>query len=64
MIKFVEKKYSRVPENERFIPPPKWIIPDSWKQYRDYINIIQLSSYTRDFNKRTGPIWKKMEKRS
>lgn len=62
MIKFVEKKYSRIPENERFVQPPKWIIPESWKRYKDYIDIIQLLSYTRDFNKRTGPIWREWRK--
>lgn len=59
MIKFVEKKYSRVPENERFIPPPEWNIPESWKQYRKIFDVIPLGSYTRDYNNRTGSIWRK-----
>ena len=62
MIKFVEKKYSRVPGNERFVQPPEWNIPESWKPYKDYIDIIPLPSYDRDFNSRTDTIWKEWRK--
>ena len=62
MIKFVEKKYSRVPGNERFVQPPEWNIPESWKQYKKVFDIIPLPSYDRDFNSRTDTIWKEWRK--
>lgn len=63
MIKFVEKKYSNpIPEEERFLPPPKWNIPDNWKNFANVIDVIPLPSYDRDFDSRTGDIWREWRK--
>ena len=62
MIRFVEKKYSRIPEEEKFLPPPEWSIPEKWKRYDKFLDVIPLGSYSQEFNTRTSDIWKEWRK--
>lgn len=57
MITFKQKNYV-IPEEERFVKPRPFPIPDEWKQYEFRMEIVELSSYKREVNSRTGSMWK------
>ena len=44
MITFKQKNYV-IPEEERFVKPRPFPIPDEWKQYEFRMEIVELSSY-------------------
>lgn len=60
MIKFVQKQNSfPIPENERFIKPPKFKIPEEWEKFQKVLKIEEASSYKRDLKSREQPsgVW-------
>ena len=57
MITFKQKTYV-VPEEDRFVTPDPFVIPREWEEYQYKPEIIELSSYKREVNSRTGPMWK------
>ena len=57
MIVFRQKQYV-IPDEERFIRPTPFMIPNEWIDYKFEFEIIESGSYNkREINSRTGSIW-------
>lgn len=61
MITFRQKTYV-VPAEDRFAKPDPFPMPSEWEQYRFRLDIIELASFKREVNSRTGPMWKEWRK--
>lgn len=61
MIIFKQKQYV-IPEEERFVKPTPFIIPNKWIDYKFEFEIIESGSYKKEANLRSGPIWKEWRK--
>lgn len=61
MIVFRQKQYV-IPDEERFIRPTPFMIPNEWIDYKFEFEIIESGSYKRETNSRTESIWKEWRK--
>lgn len=61
MIISKQKQYV-IPEEERFVKPSPFIIPNEWIDYKFEFEIIESGSYKKETNLRSGPIWKEWRK--
>ena len=61
MIVFRQKQYV-IPDEERFIRPTPFMIPNEWIDYKFEFEIIESGSYKREINSRTESIWKEWRK--
>ncbi len=61
MIVFKQKQYV-VPEEERFVRPTPFSIPNTWIGYQVNLKIVESDSYKNELKQRISPIWKEWRK--